>query len=133
MKFWASSESDKLSSGSLEQVRRRVEPYLNAAFSSSSFGSVPGKIRYVPIVMPKTMHSRYPERSKLRKKERIYDCAPIIDYETFVSGTFEDQIREYLRGISLTAPHLEELGLVPDQIKEFENIVRDAAKNILAN
>jgi len=90
------------------------------------------KLRYVPIVMPENMLARYPERSKLRKKERIYDCAPILDYDVFVVGSFESQLREYLRGIALSAPCLASLGASQQQIKEFEAILSTAVDRILA-
>jgi hypothetical protein len=102
-------------------VRRNVEPYLNAAFAASSLASLECKLRYVPIIMPEGMRERYPARSKLLKKERIYDCAPQLDYDIFVDGTFEDQLIEYLNGIAPSAPHLD-----------FETILASAAERILA-
>jgi hypothetical protein len=69
----------------------------------------------------------------LRKKERIYDCAPQLDYEVFVGGSFEAQLREYLRGISESAPHLVGLGATPQQIEEFERILTKAEQRILAD
>jgi hypothetical protein len=60
---------------------------------------------------------------KLRKKERIYDCAPQLNYEVFVKGTFEDQLKEYLRGIALSAPRLAGLGATPQQITAAERIL----------
>ena len=68
MKLWASSESYRPASAALEQTRRSVEPFLNAAFAASSLATLQCKLRYVPIVMPEEMHPRYPSRSKLRKK-----------------------------------------------------------------
>jgi hypothetical protein len=82
--------------------------------------------------MPDGLRGRYPARSKLRKKERIYDCAPQLDYDVFVSGTFEDQLREYVRGIAESAPHLAGLGATPEQIKDFEQIMATAVERILA-
>src|SRR5262245_24769451 len=110
MEFWASSESYRPAGPALEKTRRCIEPFLNSAFAESSLATLQCKLRYVPIVMPENMHARYPARSKLRRKERIYDCAPILDYEVFVEGKFEDQLKEYLRGIALSAPHLAGLG-----------------------
>lgn len=132
MEFWASSESYQPASAGLEKARRSVEPFLNAAFAASSLGAVQGKLRYVPIVMPEDMHARYPARSKLRKKERIYDCAPILDYDVFVEGNFKDQLREYLRGIAESAPHLAGLGATPEQIEEFNAILAGAVERIIA-
>lgn len=77
------------------------------------------------------MHARYPARSKLRKKQGLYDCAPILDYDVFVNGTFKDQLTEYLRGIAESASHLAALGASPEQIKEFEAILAGAVEQIL--
>jgi hypothetical protein len=98
----------------------------------SSLATLKGKLRYVPIIMPEGMRQRYPARSKLRKKERVYDCAPQLNYETLVEGSFEDQLREYLRGIAESAPHLAGLGATPEQIEDFNTIVATAVERILA-
>ena len=132
MEFWASSETDQLVGPAVELARRCVEPFLNAAFGASRLSTLKCKLRYVPIVMPKAMHSRYPSRSRLIPKERIYDCAPILDYDVFVTGDLEDQLREYLRGIALSAPHLAGLGASPEQIEEFKAILACAAECIIA-
>jgi hypothetical protein len=89
------------------------------------------ELRYIPIVMPESMHARYPARSKLQKKLRVYLCAPLLDYEVFVSGTFEAQLREYLRGIALSAPHLPALGASSEQVEEFNAILAGAVERIL--
>jgi len=104
---------------------------LNVAFAASSLATLDAKLRYVPIVMPKGMRERYPERSKLRKKQRIYDCSPQLNYEVFVEGSFEDQLKEYLRGIALSTPHLKGLGATPEQIADFEKIMKEAVERIL--
>ena len=132
MKFWASTETYKAAAPSVIKVQRCVEPYLNAAFAASSLATLQCMLRYVPIVMPEDMHARYPARSKLRKKERIYDCAPILDYGVFVEGCFEDQLREYLRGIALSAPHLAGLGASPEQVEEFKAILASAVERIIS-
>jgi hypothetical protein len=116
----------------MEMVRRGVEPFLNLKFASSSLAALNGKLRYVPIIMPDGLRERYPARSKLLKKDRVYDCAPQLDYEVFVSGTFEDQLREYVRGIAESAPHLAGLGATPEQIGDFEQIMATAVERILA-
>ena len=78
------------------------------------------------------MRERYPARSKLLKKEGIYDCAPQLDYDVFVDGKFEDQLKEYLNGIAASAPHLAGLGATKQQTKDFETILASAAERILA-
>lgn len=132
MKFWASAEVYKPASAGLVEAERCVEPFLNSAFAASSLATLQCQLRYVPIVMPEKMHARYPARSKLRKKERIYDCAPILDYEVFVEGKFADQLQEYLRGVALSAPHLAGLGASPQQIEEFKAILAGAVERIIA-
>lgn len=132
MIFWASSESFQPAGDNLNAVWKCVEPYLNAEFQDSSLTTLDCKLRYVPIVMPAGMRERYPARSKLRKKERIYDCAPQLDYEVFVEGACEDQLREYLKGIKPSAPHLAKLGATPEQVADFERIMASAAQRIVS-
>lgn len=132
MELWAAAEVHRPAYAALTSVRRCVEPFLNAAFGASRLSTLKCKLRYVPIVMPKAMHSRYPSRSRLIPKERIYDCAPILDYDVFVTGDLEDQLREYLRGIALSAPHLAGLGASREQIEEFKSILASAAERIIA-
>jgi hypothetical protein len=133
LEFWAAAEVDQPAYPAIDKTRRLVEPLLNAAFLQSSLGSLQCTLRYVPIVMPEDMHARYPARSKLRKKQRIYDCAPLLAYQVFVDGAFEDQVREYFRGIGLSAPHLADLGASPAQIKDFEAIMANVPEQICAN
>jgi hypothetical protein len=131
MEFWASAEVHQPATFGLERARHCVEPYLNSAFAKSSLAEFDMELRYIPIVMPTDMHDRYTERSKARIKQRIYDCAPHLDYELFVSGTLEQQLNEYLRGIAQSASHLHKFGLTPEQVGEFEQILASATKRIL--
>jgi hypothetical protein len=132
LEFRASAEVNQPAFAALDRVRRCVEPYLKAAFAACSLASLKCLLRYVPIVMPESMHARYPARSKLRKKQQIYDCAPLLDYDVFVTGRLEDQLREYLRGISLSVPYLTSLGASSQQVAEFEAILAGAVERILA-
>lgn len=130
MIFWASAEVFRPASSALSQVRRIVEPYLNDAFARTSLADLHVKLRYVPIVMPKDMHARYSERSRVRKKEKIYDCAPHLDCKTFVESDPDRCLREYLRGIALSAPHLAKLGATAQQIGDFDRVLAEAAVQI---
>jgi hypothetical protein len=131
MIFWASSEVHEPAYAGLARARKCVEPYLNAKLAVSSLAALDCKLRYVPIVMPTEMRDRYPARSRLRRKERVYDCAPQLDYDTFVTGTFKEQLTEYIAGIAPSAPHLAKLGATKDQIAEFEKILAGALERIL--
>jgi len=131
LKFWASAEVFRLADPALDKARRYVEPFLNGAFSASSVAALEGELRYVPIAMPEGLRQRYPARSELRKKERVYVSAPQLNYEIFVKGSFEDQLREYLRGIAESAPHLAGLGATSQQIEDFNKIMATAVECIL--
>ena len=133
MKILASSEIYQPAGTASRIVRRYVEPHLNAAFAASSLATLECKLRYVPSIMPEGMRDRYPARSRLLKKERIYDCAPQLNYEVFVDGRLEDQLREYVRGIALSAPDLAGLGATEEQIKDFKRILASAVDYILAD
>lgn len=134
MNFQWSAEVFKDASDGLVRSSKAVESYLQSAFAASDkLSDLPIIIRYVPIAMPDMLLSRYPARSKLRKKERLYNCAPQLNYSVFVSGSFEEQLREYLRGLTEATPHLKSLGANNDQIEEFENVLRRAVGEILAS
>ncbi len=132
MKFWESYEAFKPATESLFTVARRVELDLNSALEKSTLAALDCELRYVPIVMPVEMHDQYTERSRLSNKNRIFDCAPQLDYELFVDGSFEEQLREYVRGIALSAPHLGRLGATSEQVGEFESILSSLTETILA-
>jgi hypothetical protein len=101
-------------------------------FSDSNLNTLGVKLRYVPIIMPDDLRQRYPARSKLRLKERVYVCAPQLNFEVFVNGTFEDRLREYVRGIATSAPHLAGLGATPAQLEEFDRIMATVVDRVLA-
>lgn len=115
----------------LHRSSQNVESYLNVALANSNLRTLHCELRYVPIVMPEDMFENYPERSKLRKKQKLYDCAPILNYDVFVNGTFEDQLQEYLRGIALSTSYLSELGASLEQVKTFKEILDNAVERIL--
>ena len=131
MEFWASAEVHQPAYAALDKARRCVVPFLNAEFATSSLATLQCTIRYVPIVMPESMRARYPERSRLRKDERLYDCSPNLNYDIFVDGSFEAHLREYLRGVALSAPHLAALGASPQQTADFNAILACAVNRIV--
>lgn len=133
LKFQWSAELFKDSDQAHLRTARAVERYLNERFiRSQQLSELPIVVRYVPIIMPQGMRERYPARSKLRKKERLYDCAPQLDYDTFVTGTFEQQIDEYVRGLFESVAHLQKLGATQEQADEFVALLANAKQVILA-
>ena len=133
MIFWASSETHAPAGEASERVRRRVEPLLNAVLAASSLAQIDGEVQYIPIIMPPELLHKYRSRSRLKLKRRIYVCAPQLDYDTFVSGAFEGQLHEYLRGISLVGPHLARLGAADTQIGDFGRLISSIEAEILSD
>jgi len=131
MEYSSSAEVDLAAYRAFNRACRLVDPILDAKFAEASLSTFNAKLRYVPIVMPEAARVDYPDRSKLLKKQRIYDCAPQLNYEVFISGTLEDQLGEYLRGIAESSPYLVELGATPKQVEEFECIMGSTATRIL--
>ena len=113
MIFWASSETFGPAYVGVTKVRHKAELCLNSALAESVLGTFDATFRFIPIVMPVSMHAKYTERSKFRRKDRVIVCAPQLNYETFVSGTFADQLAEYIRGISTCTHMLAKLGAAP--------------------
>lgn len=131
MEFWASSEAYQPAGAGLEAARLRVEPFLNAAFAESSLSGLNCELRYVPIVMPDGMRERYPARSRREKGKLIYNCCPQLDYDVFVEGTLEAQLREYIRGIATSAPFFPDLGASPQQVQDFISILQSAVERLM--
>jgi hypothetical protein len=133
MEFWASSETDRASGSQVEACRLQVVPFMNAAFGHSSLADLEAKIRYIPIVMPKQFHEKFKARSKLRRKERLYDCSPQLDYVTFVVGTHQEQIDCYVEGLRECAARLPELGASKEQVADFLKILDQAKLELAAS
>jgi hypothetical protein len=130
MIFWNSCEIYKPAYDNYLLVSRPSEPYLNAEFEKSSLKSLSIKLRYIPIIMPDWGRKSHPERSKARVKSGVYDCAPQLDYLTFIDGTLEAQFVEYIRGIALASPHLKKFGATPQQVADFDEIISIAPRSL---
>lgn len=128
MLFWASSEVFAPASESSEEVRRLSEPWINRQVSDGDLKTLELKLRYVPIIMPVDMHDKYMQRSRSKLKERIYECAPQLDYRIFVYGTLGQQLSEYFSGIALAVPHLARFGATTRHVAEFERIIADGPR-----
>lgn len=132
MLFWASSEEDMSISNPLNQVRFAVEPHLNRQIAQSDLSDLDLEIRYIPIVMRPEWIERYPARSSARIKQRIYVCAPQLDYQIFLTGTQSEQLKEYVRGVATSLPHIHKFGLTKNQTEIFAKILDHAPAAILA-
>jgi hypothetical protein len=107
---------------------RKVGGFLQAELSLGSLAELPVEIRYVPIVMPSEWHDRYHERSRVRRKQGIYECAPHLDYDVFVNGSEREQIEEYIRGLETSAAYLSEFGASEEHVAAFRQALASAAQ-----
>jgi hypothetical protein len=123
VEFWASSETYEPADHASEAVRRVIEPLLNHRLTNSRFANVQLLLRYVPVIMPTEILDRYPARSRARIKQRVLECAPQLRYETFVSGSFNDQVDAYLNGIRTASSSMKKFGISPAEIGDFEQLL----------
>jgi hypothetical protein len=131
LKFWAGAEVFQPAYASLSKCRNLVQLHLNEALSQSGLASFDAEVRYVPIVMPIGMRERYPARSKLHRKDKAFDCSPQLDYNIFITGTFEEQLREYVEAVSNEAGALKGLGASDEQVDSFRSIIAVITDRIL--
>lgn len=127
MKFSWSSESYISADEALTRCAEPTGIFLQKRFSDGKLAVSSIELRYVPIVMPTEMHDRYKERSRIRIKQQLYDCAPHLSYDVFISGSVDEQLREYAGGLAISLPHLKRLGLSRDQLAEVEAAFADVA------
>ncbi len=131
LEFWASSETDLAASKAEAFCRKLVEPYLTECFDASKLVSLDVKLRYVPVIMRPNWAVKYPSRSKARIKQRVYDCAPQLDFFPFVFGTPEEQLQEYMRGIASSGAHLAKFGATTGQVAAFAQIMAEAHAGLI--
>lgn len=131
MHYYASMEVERDADPAAFAVQKLVGSFITGAIEiSDSLRALDCSVRYVPIIMGETRRERYPARSRLRKKQRLYDCAPQLAYEPFVSGTRLAQLVEYCRGLGEAVDHLPALGASTSQTEEFRSILEAAPQAI---
>ena len=125
MEYWSSSESNGDILEILSQTSRSVTQQLVHALGDGSLAAFDIKLRYIPIIMTADRRARYPARSRVERKNRIYNCCPQLDYDAFVSGTPVERVAIYLDGLRGCGPGLAKLGATPEQVAEFDRILDD--------
>lgn len=125
MQLFFSSEVEQSALHQMHEVRILVKPLLESAVAKGPLAEFDVEIRYVPIIMSKERRERYPARSRLRGKERIYSCCPQLEIEPFVSGTKPERIAVYVEGLRECGPALRKLGATEDQVNAFNQILDD--------
>lgn len=107
----------------LNEVAFPVMDYLQHAFLTRSLKNSDIKLWYVPIVMGKEWIDLYPARSRVSRKEKRFSCCPQLSYEIFVSGTYNECLAEYLRGLEEVPSGIRKLGATDEQIEDFKAIM----------
>ena len=132
MLLWESSETSGEALKKLNEFTRLVEDMMNEAFRTSSLETFDAKIRYVPIIMEEKFRARYPARSRVERKNRIYNCCPQLDYDTFVAAAPAERALIYLDGLRECGAGLAKLGATPAQVAEFDAILDEVGRRVAA-
>jgi hypothetical protein len=90
------------------------------------------EVRYVPIIMDERFRARYPARSRVERKNRIYNCCPQLDYDAFVAAAPAERALIYLEGLRECGAGLAKLGATPAQVAEFDAILDEVGRRIAA-
>jgi hypothetical protein len=130
MEFWASCEVYQPATKALSNTSKIVAPYLIYNFDEGILKELDLRLRYIPIVMPVEWHDKYTARSRAHIKKKVYDCAPQLEYNIFISDDVGGQIREYLRGLEEVSLHLKKFGGTPEHISEFNQILAAAVSQL---
>ena len=125
MEFFFSSEVEQSALMANHETEALVSARIQSAVARGPLATFEAKIQYVPIIMGEERRERYPARSRLRRKERIYSCSPQLEIEPFLSGTKPERIAVYVEGLRECGPALEKLGATEDQVNAFNQILDD--------
>jgi hypothetical protein len=128
----SSSETSGEAREKLVAIRSTVEDNLNEAFRAGTLADFDAKIFYVPIIMDERFRARYPARSRVERKNRIYNCCPQLDYDTFVAAAPAERALIYLDGLRECGAGLAKLGATPAQVAEFDAILDEVGRRVAA-
>lgn len=123
MEIWSSAETNGEALDKLREVCDLVESQIEVLIFTSALKSFTAKVRYIPIIMTADRRDRYPARSRVERKNRIYNCCPQLDYDAFVSGSPVERVAIYIDGLRGCGPGLAKLGATSEQVTEFDRIL----------
>ena len=132
MQYWSSTESTQLAAEKLSEVWGIPDNALTEALALSSLAEVDAEIRYIPIIMDEQFRARYPARSRVERKNRIYNCCPQLDYDAFVAAAPAERALIYLDGLRECGAGLAKLGATPAQVAEFDAILDEVGRRVAA-
>jgi hypothetical protein len=133
MLFGTSAEVYGEASEPVRIISLLVKNHIKCEIFSSDLNHLEIQFLYVPIIMLPHLRARYPERSKFRKKDRAYDCAPALDYDIFINGNHQDILREYVGGILPHTQKIVSIGASANQAIIFHSIVRSSTWKLAQN
>ena len=132
MLLWESSETSGEATNKLTEISRSIEDMMNEAFRTSTLESFDAEIRYIPIIMEEKFMARYPARSRLDRKNRVYAWCPQLDYDAFVAAAPAERALIYLEGLRECGAGLAKLGATPAQVAEFDAILTEVGRRVAA-
>lgn len=126
MQYISRAEVDGEVGDFLRTIRDISETAFLPILADYSVWELDCKIRYVPIIMRPDWAARYPARSRLERKKRIYNCCPQLEFEPFQLKKQQVAATVYIEGLRECGPALIKLGATAEQAGEFE-LALDAA------
>ena len=117
------AETQLSANQALDKTSLATERAIEAALAKSSLRDLEVKIRYIPIVMDDEAKARYPARSRLERKNRIFNCCPQLPIEPFLSGGLKDRFQVYVDGLRECGPAMVKLGASGEQVAEFDRLL----------
>ena len=60
----------------------------------------------------------------MRKMDRVYVCAPQLDYDTFLTDDTNTHLTCYLNGLRECVSRLSDLGATKEQSEEFAGLLK---------
>ncbi len=132
MNLESSSETSGQAGEKWRAIWSIVEDNLNEAFKSSTLETFDAKIFYIPIIMDEQFRARYPARSRVERKNRIYNCCPQLDHDAFVAAAPAERALIYLEGLRECGAGLAKLGATPAQVAEFDAILDEVGRRVAA-
>jgi hypothetical protein len=131
MDYSSSAECHVSVIGRVGPIGIAISDVVNRPEAKRKFDHIDLKIRYTPIIMPPDWLDKYTDRTKVRKKQRILDCAPQLDYNKFREGSYEDSVLEFVSGIDHCLSLLGLLGVSDSSVGQIKRLFRDAAQKII--
>ena len=113
-------------------VSLKTEAVLAEQVAQTSLRDIAMRIRYIPIIMTEEWRKRYPARSRLERKNRIYNCCPQLPIEPFLTGTKVEQFTVYINGLRECGPALKKLGATDDQVAEFDRALDETLESLVS-